>query len=87
MRRERPNEDTRSTGTATIRGGFWEGTPFSVVAETLPRLATRITSPVMRRLAHLVLTAEAEPAAAWKRMRSRKFSEPSALLSIRNRAG
>jgi hypothetical protein len=57
------DERRRSSGSASIRGGLWEGTPFSVVAETLPRLPTRVFSATLRKLMLFVLTADAEPAA------------------------
>ncbi len=62
---ENPKTDQqgRNAGGANVRGGLWEGTPFSVVAETLPRLPTRVASPILRRLSIMVLTADAEPAA------------------------
>src|SRR5581483_7661964 len=46
---------------AGVRGDYWRGTPFSLLAETLPRIPVRLTSPVARALTYEVLTIPAEP--------------------------
>jgi hypothetical protein len=46
---------------AGLRGVFWRGTPFSLMAEALPRLPVRVTSRVTRALTLEILTVPAEP--------------------------
>jgi len=46
---------------AGLRGAYWAGTPFSLLAETFPRLPVRIASPVVRALTIEILTVPAEP--------------------------
>jgi len=46
---------------AGVRGAYWRGTPFSLMAEALPRLSVRITSPAVRALTLEILTIPAEP--------------------------
>ena len=49
-----------------LRGDYWRGTPFALLAEALPRLPIRVTSPMMRALTLEVLTVPAEPrGGAW----------------------
>jgi hypothetical protein len=43
-----------------LRGDYWRGTPFALLAEALPRLPIRVTSPIMRALTLEVLTVPAE---------------------------
>ena len=46
---------------AGLRGAFWRGTPFSLLAEALPRLPVRVTSRICHALTLEVLTKPAEP--------------------------
>ncbi|HEY7611061.1 MAG TPA: hypothetical protein VIF14_17675 [Alphaproteobacteria bacterium] len=46
---------------AGLRGAFWRGTPFSLVAEALPRLPVRVTSRICHALTLEILTKPAEP--------------------------
>jgi hypothetical protein len=53
--------ERRARTDAGLRHDYWSGTPYSLVAETLPRLPVRIASPAVRRLTIEMLTAPAEP--------------------------
>ncbi|MFO0987501.1 MAG: hypothetical protein U1F37_09040 [Alphaproteobacteria bacterium] len=55
----------RLAGDGGIGGAYWRGTPFALVAETLPRLPIRIVSPALRALTLEVLTAPAEARGDW----------------------
>src|SRR5215470_4503062 len=48
-------------GDAGLRGSYWRGTPFSLLAEALPRVPVRVTSPAVRALTLEVLTTSPEP--------------------------
>jgi hypothetical protein len=49
-----------------LSGDYWRGTPVALLAETLPRLPIRVTSPTIRALTLEVLTVPAEPrSGAW----------------------
>ncbi len=50
------------TGDGDMRGGMWAGTPYLLLAETLPRLPVRMDSAVLRSLAIEVLASDSEPA-------------------------
>lgn len=56
-------EASRFRSDAALRGADWAGTPYSLLAETLPRLPVRVTSPIARALTLEILTAPADPAA------------------------
>lgn len=56
---------SRLAGDGGIGGAYWRGTPFALVAETLPRLPIRIVSPALRALTLEVLTAPAEARGGW----------------------
>lgn len=56
----------RPHGDGGLRGVYWRGTPFSLLAEALPRLPIRVTSPITRALTLEILTVPAEPlGGAW----------------------
>jgi hypothetical protein len=44
-----------------LSGAYWRGTPVALLAEALPRLPIRVTSPIVRALTLEVLTVPAEP--------------------------
>lgn len=54
---------SRFRSDAALRGAFWTGTPYSLLAESLPRLPVRVVSRAARALTLEVLTAPADPAA------------------------
>jgi hypothetical protein len=53
--------ERRFQSDAGLRGRLWIGTPYSLVAEALPRLPVRIASPVIRRLTLEILTVPVDP--------------------------
>ncbi len=60
----------RLHGDGGLGGDYWRGTPFALIAETLPRLPISVTSPAMRALTLEVLTVPAEArGGAWMEAR------------------
>lgn len=60
--RARPDlRERRFQSDAGLRHRLWIGTPYTLLAETLPRLPVRIVSPVIRSLTLEILTTSADP--------------------------